>query len=248
MRPDLTTKSEFFSWRGLTIYQHEEVLKVGTDAVLLGSWIRDVVVGATSILDAGTGTGILAMIAAQSFPEAYVTAVDIDEPSVALAQFNVMQGGLESRINVTRSDLLSPSFVIADRFDLIICNPPYYATRVLPKEEFNARSKHSAVPVSDWINQLLASLRKEGHLCLIVPAEEAQKWICAANESGYYNHHRTDVYSYVTDPNAKRSLLHFSTQLRKPEFNRLVLYAEDKNYTSEYLSLSGIQPTKIRPH
>ena len=62
MRPDLTTKSEFFSWRGLTIYQHEEVLKVGTDAVLLGSWIRDVVVGATSILDAGTGTGILAMM------------------------------------------------------------------------------------------------------------------------------------------------------------------------------------------
>lgn len=223
------------------------MLKVGTDAVLLGSWIRDVVTGVTSILDAGTGTGILAMIVAKYFPEAKITAVDIDEQSVALAQFNIKHGGFDSRITVIKSDLLDPSFSFVDRFDLIICNPPFYANQVLPKAEFNVRSKHSSVPAAEWTKQLLASLQKDGNLCLIVPSEEAHKWIHAANESGYYNVHRTDVYSYATDPYAKRSLLHFTTLLQKPEINRLVLYSEDKNYTSEYLSLSGIQPSQLRP-
>jgi tRNA1Val (adenine37-N6)-methyltransferase len=245
--PDVNNRSEFFSWRGLTIYQHDKVLKVGIDAVLLGSWIREVVPVAYSILDAGTGTGILAMIAAGYFPEATISAVDIDEQSVSLAQFNVVQGGLESRISVIKSDLLDPSFALAERLDLIVCNPPFYANRVLPKEAFNARSKHSSVPVGEWMKQLVANLKKDGHLCLIVPTAEAHIWICAANESGYYNHHRTDVYSYASDTMAKRSLLHFTTQLWKPEFKRLVVYSEDKNYTSEYLSMSGIQPTQIHP-
>lgn len=247
MPTDLQEIHDFFSWKGLKIYQADDVLKVGTDAILLGSWIQHIIPFATTVLDAGTGTGILAMIAACYFPEASVHAVDIDEKAIALANFNVAQAGLETRIKVNKSDLLDPNSFPDVGFDLIVCNPPFYSNRVLPKQEFNVRSKHSSVPVGEWTKQLLARLQKNGHLCLIIPAEESQTWISAANESGYYNQHRTDVYSYESDPLAKRSLLHFTAQLLKPEFNRLVMFSEDKNYTSEYLHMSGIQPMQIRP-
>ena len=247
MHPDLNETKDVFTWKGLKIYQGEDVLKVGTDAILLGSWISKIIPFASSVLDAGTGTGILAMIAASYFPEARIYAVDIDEQAVALANFNVMHAGLESRITVIKSDLLEETSFMDVGFDLIICNPPFYTNRVLPKQEFNARSKHSAVPVSEWTKQLLANMREEGQLCLIVPSEEAHHWIGAANAFGYYNQHRTDVYSFASDPMAKRSLLHFTAQLCKPEFDRLVLYSEDKNYTSEYLMMSGIKPMQIRP-
>ena len=237
---------DFFSWKGLKIYQADEVLKVGTDSILLGSWISEIIPFASTVLDAGTGTAILAMIAASYFPEASVYAVDIDEQAIALANFNIVHAGLESRITVVKSDLLDQKSFL-NGFDLIICNPPYYTNRVLPREEFNARSKHSSVPVEAWMKQLLTRLQKDGHLCLIVPAEDAHDWICAANESGFYNLHRTDVYSFAGDPIAKRSLLHFTAYLDKPQFDRLVMYSGDKNYTPEYLKMSGIQPTHIRP-
>ena len=247
MHRGLIESLDVFSWKGLKIYQADDVLKVGTDAILLGSWIEHIIPFASSVLDAGTGTGILAMIAACYFPEANVHAVDIDEKAIALANLNVEQAGLETRIKVNKSDLLDPKSFPDVGFDLIVCNPPFYSNRVLPKQEFNARSKHSSVPVGEWTKHLLARLQRHGHLCLIVPAEESPTWISAANDSGYYNHHRTDVYSYGSDPLAKRSLLHFTSQLLKPEFNRLVMFSEDKKYTSEYLRMSGIQPTQIRP-
>ncbi len=247
MYPDLNETKDVFTWKGLRIYQGEDVLKVGTDAILLGSWIPEIVPFTSSVLDAGTGTGILAMISAKHFPQASISAIDIDEQAIALTKFNVAQAGLDSRITVYKEDLLEPISIYHPGFDLIICNPPYYTSRVLPKQEFNARSKHSSVPVGEWTKQLLARLQKNGQLCLIVPAEESQTWIRAANESCYYNHHRTDVYSYASDPLAKRSLLHFTAKLLKPEFNRLVMYAEDKTYTSEYLRMSGIQPTRNNP-
>ena len=60
-------------------------MKVGTDGVILGAWAR----GGLRILDAGTGTGIIALMMAQRYPEAKVTAIDIDEGAVAQAKENV---------------------------------------------------------------------------------------------------------------------------------------------------------------
>jgi len=236
--------NDFFSWKGLRIYQDHEVLKVGTDAVILGSWIPQIIPKASSILDAGTGSGILAMVMANTFPEATIHAIDIDEKAVALAQWNVMTAHLEKRITVSKNDVLDKREITGDRFDLIVCNPPFYNTGVLPRDDYHTRAKHSLVPIANWINSLLMRLLQDGHLCLIVPAESAHQWIHAANENSYYVQHRVDVFSFGNDLLAKRSLLHFAGHLRPPETKRLVLYTEAKKYTSEYLKWSDIQSTQ----
>jgi ribosomal protein L3 glutamine methyltransferase len=87
------------------------------------------------VLDMCTGSGCLAIIAAQSYPSAEVVAVDISAAALAVARRNVAEYGLESRIRLVKSDLFAS--LETEPFDLILSNPPYVAAadmRRLPAE------------------------------------------------------------------------------------------------------------------
>ena len=70
-----------FSFKQFSVCQDRSAMKVGTDGVLLGAWAS----GGNSILDVGTGTGLIALMMSQRFPQAQVTAIDIDEQAAAEA-------------------------------------------------------------------------------------------------------------------------------------------------------------------
>lgn len=76
----------------------------------------------STILDVGTGSGVIALSLAAELPKAEVHAVDISEDALALAARNAKELGLENRVNFTRSDLLAQT---AGKFDLIVANLPY---------------------------------------------------------------------------------------------------------------------------
>lgn len=76
------------------------------------------------ILDVCTGTGCIGILAAHVWPEALVTLIDINPAAVALARRNVALHGLEDRVEVIESDLLS-ALKEGERYDLIVSNPPY---------------------------------------------------------------------------------------------------------------------------
>lgn len=88
-----------------------------------------------SVLDLCTGSGCLAILAAEAFPAAVVDAVDISPDALAVASRNVADYGLEDRIRLFRGDLFAP---LGDkRYDLVIANPPYVrmdAVREFPPE------------------------------------------------------------------------------------------------------------------
>jgi ribosomal protein L3 glutamine methyltransferase len=76
-----------------------------------------------SVLDLCTGSGCLAILASQSFPNASIDAVDISKDALAVAARNVRDYGLEDRLTLYQGDLFAP---LGDsRYDLIISNPPY---------------------------------------------------------------------------------------------------------------------------
>ena len=78
----------YFQFKQFTVRQQHCAMKVGTDGTLLGAWAL-APSDACRVLDVGTGTGLIALMMAQRYPEALVVAIDIDEKAVFQAQENV---------------------------------------------------------------------------------------------------------------------------------------------------------------
>ena len=106
----------------------------------LGPWLPDA--GAVqSALDLCTGSGCLAILLAHHYPNADIDATDISPDALTVAQRNVAEHGLQDRINLIRSDLLSN--LTEKTYDLIICNPPYVTAMAM--EELPPEYRHEPV-------------------------------------------------------------------------------------------------------
>jgi len=106
-----------------------ELLKDG-----LEPWVADASV-VTEVLDLCTGSGCLAIMAADVFPKAKVDAVDLSKDALAVAKRNVTDYSLESRVKLIESDLFAN--IATRRYDVVLCNPPYVtdaSMAKLPKE------------------------------------------------------------------------------------------------------------------
>jgi ribosomal protein L3 glutamine methyltransferase len=88
----------------------------------LGTVVSDAT-GVGRVLDLCTGSGCLAILAALTFPQAQVDAADIDAEALAVAKRNVEAYGLTDRVALLEGDLFAP--LRAQRYDLILANPPY---------------------------------------------------------------------------------------------------------------------------
>jgi ribosomal protein L3 glutamine methyltransferase len=112
------------------------------------SWIAELITGGAleawlpadgRALDLCTGNGSLAILLALSCPDIHVSACDISAPALAVAARNLDRHGLSENIELFHGDLWSPlpDPIDENRFDLIICNPPYVnaaSMRALPAE------------------------------------------------------------------------------------------------------------------
>jgi ribosomal protein L3 glutamine methyltransferase len=103
----------------------------------LEPWLLDPA-SVQSALDLCTGSGCLAVLLAHYFPNADVDAADISSDALAVAQRNVAEHGMQDRINLIRSDLLSN--LTEKTYDLIISNPPYVTTMAMA--ELPAEYRH----------------------------------------------------------------------------------------------------------
>ena len=178
---------------------------------------------------------------ANCYPEALVSAIDVDEKAVQLTANNIKQAKLESRVEVSQEDILKRATGQLS-FDLVICNPPYYLEQIFPIDLHKQLAKHIPTTILDWLTGLSTRTFKNGHIMLVVPSVNAYAWVEMANELGYYTHDRLDVHSYEDEIEPKRTLLHLRDGLTKPVLNRLVIYNKDKTYTNEYLQFTGIRP------
>jgi tRNA1Val (adenine37-N6)-methyltransferase len=194
-----------FKFKKFELHHHNSTMKVGTDAVLLGSEVRLRIVP-QNILDIGTGCGVLALMMAQKYEEADIIAIDIDEPSVIEAQKNFENSTWSQRIKaqkVSFQDFCADADTLP-KFELIITNPPYFKYEN-PTEDTPARQnarQQSTLNFEDICENAVKILHRHGLLFMIVPydaTEEIEQ--IALNNGLYIQEFCTIIPQYGKQPN-----------------------------------------------
>ncbi len=212
-------------------------MKVGTDAVLLGAWTEPG--KAQSILDIGTGTGIIALMLAQR-SEARIDAIDIDADACLQAEENVRNCKWKERIVVHHVPLQSHSQRQTNKYDLIVSNPPYFvdSSKALYIERTTARHT-DLLPYCELLESVLLLLGKNGRFCVILPKEEGELFRDMAEKKKLYLCKMTRVKSKADKVTEKRLLMQFEFQ-RKSFSESSITIEEDArhSYTPEYMELT----------
>lgn len=147
-------------------------MKVGTDGVLLGAWCASGDhTSPRRILDVGCGTGLIALMVAQRFPEAEITGIDISREAVEEATLNFRDSPWADRLNAVEADfnIYDPS---EGRFDLIVSNPPFFDNGALAPDRNRSLARHDeSLPLKTLIARAAELLSVAGVLSLILPAD-----------------------------------------------------------------------------
>lgn len=210
-------------------------MKVGTDAVLLGAWAP--VDSAKTILDIGTGSGVIALMLAQRSPaDVRIDAVELQELDARQAIANVSISPWPGKIEVYHSRI--QDFSPGRKYDLIVCNPPFFANSLLPPSEERSKARHhQTLSSEDLIRAAIHLLSAEGKLCVIMPLSEGQQFIQGAETRRLCLHHITRFYTRAGKPQ-ERSLMQFGWGSLLPKDDSLILYTSESQWTPEYRHLT----------
>jgi tRNA1Val (adenine37-N6)-methyltransferase len=231
--------NEVFYWKQIPILQNQEVLKIGTDAILLGSWMSHLSITPQSILDAGSGTGIISIMMAHTFSDATIHAIDNHEVAVRLTNLNFLSSQCTDRLSVKQEDILATAENVST-YDLVLCNPPFYFNQLKPEDDIRKNSRHSSLPMINWVTALAIRCNPKGFIGMIIPYDLAAGWIRAANETGFYCQIRKNIYSFKDDPDPIRTLILFGKTLESLKLDELSIYESPDQYTKAYRNFTGL--------
>ncbi|WP_316821218.1 tRNA1(Val) (adenine(37)-N6)-methyltransferase [Pedobacter gandavensis] len=181
-----------FKFKEFEVNQAGCAMKINTDGVLLGAIANQQEPG--YVLDIGTGTGVIAMMLAQRFPNAQVDAVEIDESAANTATDNFAG----SKFNARTKAHLSPiaSYQTAHKYDLVVSNPPFFVNDLKNPEHRKGIARHADEEFFDsLLDKVTEILNPEGSFWLILPLKQAEILIENAISYGLHLHKRIDICS-----------------------------------------------------
>ena len=222
-----------FRFKQFSVEQDDVAMKVGTDGVLLGAWAE--CEGARRILDIGTGTGVIALQMAQRNPTAQVQAVEIDETAARRARANFDNSPWAERLEVEQTPV--QEFSPAERFDLIISNPPYFVDSLVPPDAKRSTARHTHDLTFEELDRAVCRLLAEsGRFALILPEPEFERY---TEQSQLHLVRRCNVHS-VEGGAIKRVMGEFSKDKpAKIEIESLAIEVERRGeFSADYRALT----------
>ena len=220
-----------FTFRQFVVRQERCAMKVGTDGTLLGAW-AELERQNGRVLDIGTGTGLIALMMAQRFPEARVTAVDIDEMAVLQAVDNVKDSPFADRIKVVQAD--GNAFEPSEKFDSIVCNPPFFNQALISPDHQRTLARHT---LSLSYRQLMLTayrmLDEGGLFSVIIPNDFFQQMESEAHLAGFFLTRIFGVRTIMGKP-IKRYLIEFRKNPSNEIVKKNVTIEDSPNVKSEW--------------
>jgi len=231
-----TLSNNHFSFKQFTVWQDKCAMKVGTDAVLLGAWAN--VTDAESILDIGSGTGLISLMLAQR-SVANIDAVEIDNEAYAQSLDNIRKSIWFDRINVHLSSFQEFAKNTTKSFSTIVTNPPFFIRSLKTDNQQRMLARHNdELPFSDILWGVSKLLTQNGTFFIILPYAESQLFIADATLHHLYCVQKLNIKPSVTK-NTNRVLMKFSRTREKCDEKELTIRDAENNYTSDYIDLTS---------
>jgi tRNA1Val (adenine37-N6)-methyltransferase len=227
-----------FQFKQFAVNQDQCAMKIGTDGVLLGAWVP-IDTHPNSILDIGTGTGIIALMLAQRCDAQQIDALEIDENAYEQAVDNFESSPWSDRLFCFHAGLDEFVEEPEDEYDLIVSNPPFYVEDYRSDNAQRDLARfQEAMPFEDLVEAAALLLSENGVFAVIIPFKEEEKFLELAKEYELFPIKITRVKG-THETQIVRSLLAFRRyELAVLTADELVIEINRHEYTDDYIALT----------
>ncbi len=222
-----------FQFKQFAIQQNNAAMKVTSEAVLFGA-LAEPNADAKTALDIGCGTGLLSLMLAQRFPQLQITALDIDSDAVSETLTNFDQSPWRERLTLMQADIVDFAHNSQQRYDFIICNPPFYHKGKTSLDN----AKNSAWHLSDTLSptvfaQLISQLLSDtGSACFLWPTHEGELFGLACQQLGLYVQLENQLQHNEQKP-SKRCIVSVSKAAAKTKHLTTTIFQSDGIYNAK---------------
>jgi tRNA1Val (adenine37-N6)-methyltransferase len=227
---------DIFRFKQFTVDQSGCAMKINTDSVLLGALVE--ADQPKTILDIGTGTGVIALMLAQRFKDAQIEAVEIDPIAAQTAGSNFINSPYSERLSIYLNGFEQFFNQYPDKkYDLIVSNPPFFINSLKSPAANKELARHTD---EGFFKKMIASISK--HLTIsglgyfVLPLETAELARNIASENGLFIKKIISIHSYK-DSAPHREILALSIDKTKAADERFVIYDAPKVYSKQYQEL-----------
>ena len=217
-------------------------MKVTTDACLFGAWVayetRNIKHEINTVLDIGTGTGLLTLMYAQKNPGVIIDAIEIDEEAAEQAKENVAAFPKKNQVQIICADARSFSF--PHKYDLIISNPPFYEKNLVSSSSRKNIAHHNeGLLIGELLKIISENLKPTGIFCLLLPFqrnEEIKKMFSGNN----YSILQMVFVQQSAHHDYFRIMLTGARETEEPvetKFDEISVWDDKQQYSSEFIEL-----------
>ena len=243
-----------FRFKKFNVVNERSAMKVNTDGVLLGAAMT-IMPEDRHLLDIGTGTGTIALMAAQRLvgeipgqagndgaqadSAVRIDAIDIDEPSAAEAAVNFEQSPWAQHLRAYNTSLDQFASETDTKYDLIFSNPPYFEDSLTAPDERKSTARHTSDGLSyrDIFEFAMRRLTDDGRVAFVLPADQEASLCRYGRMCGM---HLFRILRVRTVPRKApaRIIAEFSRQRCVSVLDNILTIQNEGQYTEEYLSLT----------
>jgi len=229
--------SKPFRFKEFTIAQDRTAMQVGTDGVLLGAW-TPLDTAPESILDIGTGTGVIALMLAQRCDGQTIDALELDDAAYEQATDNFEDSPWGDRLFCYHAHLYEFVTEMDDTYDLLVCNPPFFENGQKTGDTARDQARfEEAMPFELLVSAAAKLLNPEGVFAVILPYSRKSEFLKLAAQVELFPFKITNVKG-MAGKDFKRVLIAFSIKAKDMTEDELIIEKARHDYTDEYIALT----------
>jgi len=228
--------NSWFQFKQFLVKQESAAMKVCTDSCVFGATVP-VDSEVKSVLDIGTGTGLLALMLAQRTSDhTWIDAVEMNEEASQQAQDNFFNSPWDNRIKLYTCSIQDYFKFTPKQYDLIVCNPPFFSASLKTGNTSKDMALHQSHLLIDELMQVISfMLKATGNAYLLISIYEEANFIKAANNVGLHVNRFQSMYD--NEGKLIRYVLHLrkdSKHVKNTE-EKFVIRNSDNVYTAQFV-------------